>query len=162
MTQTQSDFVLYPCDSCSQRIFTQRQHLGQAGVCPVCGAEHVVGGAPTVYAEEGVERRRAPRIPVAGAKVELRAGALYAVQDLSEVGLSFRVAGPCTAEMQPGSCVQVTLHAQEQEAAASVFSAVVRQVRGRQGEVRSVGVEFVDLTPSQLSEVRQLVQRLGN
>jgi len=55
------DYVVYACGLCGKRIFTERAHVGARGACPCCGGRHTVGGDPVVSAEEGVERRRAPR-----------------------------------------------------------------------------------------------------
>lgn len=185
MSHPARDYVVYACGLCGKRIFTERAHVGARGACPCCGGRHTVGGDPVVSAEEGVERRRAPRVPAHGARVAvepgrtgsgahartdggvLDAGSLFELGDLSETGLSFRLAGApdkrqlagVRSPVAVGDEIGLTLHTREMFRPRT-YRVAVRRVEREQQEFR-IGVEFLGLTPEQAAELRALVRRLG-
>jgi hypothetical protein len=137
----------------------------------MCGNEHTVGGTPTVYAQEGVERRDAERVPAGHARVEvgaLEASALLAVRDVSDTGIAFQLPGVkdpryLSGERPPalevGQSLQLTLHTRELLRPRS-YQAVVRRVVAEDGSY-TVGLQFMGLTPEQEAEVRALVRRIS-
>lgn len=159
------DFVVYACEACGKRIFTDRSHTGRRGTCPLCGAEHVVGGAPTLRAREGVERRAGTRVPAEHARVTvgaLEVERLLPVRDVSENGIAFRLptGQPAAAgDLEVGQRMQLTLHTREL-LRPRTYAAEVRRLEDASGET-TVGLQFVDLTPEQEAEVRALVRRIG-
>jgi hypothetical protein len=170
------DFVVYPCESCGRRIFTERTALARPGKCPLCGAEHIVGGRT---AQTGVERRRAERVqPTKGAKVavdglpgETAAGlAIHALGDLSATGLSLTL--PAAAdptrpgELTPptvakGDVLRVGLRLPELLRPRSFWAEVKRIVLGPDRASWLLGLQFVELGDDERAELRALVRRLG-
>jgi len=145
-TRPAGDFVVYGCESCGKRIFTERSHVGKRGVCPVCGDEHPV-----------VERRGGERVAAAHARVEvgaLEASALLAVRDVSDTGIAFQLpgikdprhlSGERPPELQVGQRLQLTLHTREL-LRPRTYIAEVRRVVAEDGRY-TVGLQFMGLTP---------------
>ncbi|RMG09793.1 MAG: PilZ domain-containing protein [Planctomycetota bacterium] len=181
MSQPARNFLVYPCAACGKRIFTSPKHRGRRGRCPLCQVEHVVGGP--VEAEDGVERRGAPRVRLAHARVELRrtrarsrapserAPERYPLHDLSVTGVGFtmrgerdgrRIRGVRPPDVQVGDRVEVTLHTGGLHP-PRVYAAEVRRIvpPQRRGELdHLIGAQFVGLTPRQAAELEELVEGL--
>lgn len=181
MTRAAGEYLVYSCEHCAKRIFTERSHLGRTGKCPMCGAKHVVGG--TRVAQEGDERRRAPRVKDERAKVELKGKAgrtspvlaeeLLPMGDLSETGISFKLAGVSDHRqlkgyrppaLKIGDVVEVTLHSPDQFR-PHPYKAEVRRVEELESPQEKgsflVGTRFVGLTPKQIEELKVLVEKLS-
>jgi hypothetical protein len=168
------DFVVYPCEGCGKRIFTERSHVGQPGKCPVCGADHVIGGRPATAAQPGVERRDAARVPAPGAQVAVDpargAPQLNAVGDLSESGISFvmpalrdptTIAGFRAPDVKLGDVMRFALHTPELFRPRTFKAEVKRIVPSKDKRAYTLGLHFVGLTQDQKAELRAVVRRLG-
>jgi hypothetical protein len=169
------DFVVYPCDACGRRIFTERSGLGRPGKCPLCGADHIAGGKT---AQSGVERRRAERVSSKTGKVKLdglpgegaAAPAIHPLGDLSATGLSLIV--PATpdpvrrGELTPalvakGDVLRVGLRLPELMRPRSFWAEVKRVALGPDRSSWLLGLQFVELGEDERAELRALVRRLG-
>lgn len=169
MTRAAADFVVYPCEACGKRIFAARGQLGRQGSCPVCGAEHTVGGRPAPVAQAGIERRVAPRVAPEGGEVALDAvktatgfvplePRVHALQDLSETGLSWLMSA--AGAPKPGDVLRLALQVPELLRPRTFRAAVRRVTPAGEGAV-TVGLAFVDVAPDQAGELRALVRRLS-
>jgi hypothetical protein len=169
------DFVVYPCESCGRRIFTERTALARAGKCPLCGAEHIVGGKT---AQTGIERRRAERVTTRGAKVavdglpgETAAGlAIHPLGDLSATGVSLSLPAPPDparpGELVPptvakGDVLRVGLRLPELLRPRTFWAEVKRITMGPDRASWLLGLQFVELGDDERAELRALVRRLG-
>ena len=178
MSRPARDFLVYSCRSCSRRIFTERSHAGRTGVCPCCGAKHTVGGVR--IALEADERRAAPRVRDEGARLSLAGAAqagellheeLFALGDISETGVSFKMAGLPDARqlsgvrppLEVGDSIQLTLHSPQQLGPRTYRAVIRRIVTGGLGArgTYTIGAEFVGLSPKQEAELKALVERLS-
>lgn len=177
------DFVVYPCEACGKRIFTERSHVGTTGACPLCDAQHLIGGRAVIAAEPGIERRDAERVPAPAAKVALDpkqpapggefatvTPALHAVADLSETGVGIRVpgvrdpkhlAGFRAPDMKVGDTLRIALHAPELFRPRAFKAVVRRVVPNKDKKSYTVGLQFEGLTEEQKAELRALVRRLA-
>jgi hypothetical protein len=176
------DYVVYPCEVCGKRIFTERQHVGRSGDCPLCGKAHTIGGRAVIAAQPGIERRDAERVPAPGAQVALDVaknshGAfetvtpqLFAVNDLSETGVSFvmgavrdpsTISGHRAPDVKPGDVLRLALHAPELFRPRAFRAEVRRVVPSKDKKTYTLGLQFVKLTAEQQAELRALVRRLG-
>lgn len=176
------DFVVYPCEACGKRIFTQRAHSGSTGTCPLCGALHTIGGRAVIPAQPGIERRDAERVPAPGAQVALDpargpgAGQfdtlpqLHAVGDLSETGIAVVVpavpdrthlSGWRAPDVKLGDVMRLALHAPELFRPRA-FKAEVRRIAPNPDKRSyTLGLAFVGMTDDQRAELSALVRRLG-
>lgn len=178
------DFVVYPCEVCGKRIFTERAHVGTTGDCPLCGAQHLIGGRAVIAAEPGIERRDAARVPAPKAKVALDPKApatpgaafetvtpsLHAVADLSETGVGLRVPGVRDPkhlsgfrppDVKVGDALRIALHTPELFRPRAFKAVVRRVVPNKDKKSFTVGLQFEGLTEEQKAELRALVRRLG-
>lgn len=171
MTHAAHDYFVYGCVACGKRIFTKRSHVGRLGTCPCCDVEHRVGGENVV--SKGSDRRVAPRVKPAGTKIQLVTGhsdhaELFALEDLSETGFSFRLAGVrdgkqlsgVSAPIEVGAQVSVTVRGSALGGRA--YAAEVRRVvpPSRGGGLYLVGAAFTGLTELQRADLKELVERL--
>lgn len=181
--QPAGDYVVYPCEACGKRIFTERAHLGGTGACPLCGGQHRIGGRATVAAQPGIERRDAERVQAPSAQVALdptrglAAGQfetvtpqLLAVGDLSETGIGVVVpavrdpahlSGYRAPDVKVGDVLRLALHAPELFRPRAFKAEVRRVVPGKDKRTYTLGLSFVSLTADQSAELRALVRRLG-
>lgn len=176
------DYVVYPCEVCGKRIFTPRAFSGQLGACPLCGAQHTIGGRGVVAAQPGIERRDADRVPAPGAQVALDvargAGGqfetvtpqLMAVGDLSETGIAIVVPGVRDTthlsgwrapDHKAGDVLRLALHAPELFRPRAFRAEVRRVAANHDRRTWTLGLAFVGLTEDQRAELRALVRRLG-
>lgn len=176
------DFVVYPCEACGKRIFTQRSHAGSTGTCPLCGALHTIGGRAVIPALPGIERRDAERVPAPGAHVTIdpargpgagrfeTAAQLHAVGDLSETGISVvlpavrdttHISGWRAPDVKVGDVMRLALHAPELFRPRAFKAEVRRIAPSRDKRTYTLGLCFVDLTLEQRAELSALVRRLG-
>lgn len=178
------DFVVYPCEACGKRIFTQRAHSGSTGTCPLCGAPHTIGGRAVIAAQPGIERRDADRVPAPGAQVAIDAarGAgtgqfetvtpqLHAVGDLSETGVAVVVpavrdpthlSGWRAPDAKVGDVMRLALHAPELFRPRAFKAEVRRVAANKDKRTYTLGLCFVGLTDDQRAELSALVRRLGS
>ena len=188
MTRPAAQFLVYACEACGKRVFTERSHVGRAGACPCCGAQHVVGGIQT--AEEGENRRRAPRVELPDAQVVIeRPGSRstarfqgggspaatspvesFPLGDLSETGAKFRIpavadrrrlSGYRPSPLQEGEVVEVALFVPGRGRPRTFRSEVRRVQPGPHKGTYEVGVQFVGLDETQRAELASIVRRLG-
>jgi DNA-directed RNA polymerase subunit RPC12/RpoP len=176
------DFVVYPCEACGKRIFTERSHVGTTGACPLCNQQHLIGGRAVVAAEPGIERRDAARVPAPKAKVALDAKApggaafetvtpsLHAVADLSETGVGIRLpgvkdpkhlSGVRPPDVKVGDVLRIALHTPELFRPRAFKATVRRVVPSKDKKTFVIGLSFEGLTEEQKAELRALVRRLG-
>ena len=182
---TAGDFVVYPCEACGKRIFTERGNVGTTGACPLCDAQHLIGGRAVIAAEPGIERRDSGRVPAPAAKVALEPKApatpgaafqtitpsLHAVADLSETGVGIRVPGVRDPkhlsgfrppDLKVGDVMRIALHAPELFRPRAFKAAVRRVAPNKDKKSYTVGLQFEDLTEEQKAELRALVRRLAD
>ena len=179
MSRSAQDFLVYACSACGKRVFTDPSHMGRHGKCPLCGAKHVVGGPK--MAKPGKERRQSARVKIPSTQVALQrhrsqkahkddllANELFALEDLSETGVSFRLPGVKDARsisgtgapLKAGDSVQVTLHlaGRPRILRAEVCRVIPPKKRG--GELFLVGARFRGLSGAQQEDLHRLVESL--
>lgn len=179
-----SDFVVYPCEVCGKRIFTRRAHAGGLGTCPLCGAQHTIGGRAVIAAQPGIERRDAERVAAPGAQVaidpargpgagqfETMVPQLHAVGDLSATGIAVVVpavrdtahlSGWRAPDVKIGDVMRLALHAPELFRPRAFKAEVRRVVPNKDKRTYTLGLTFVGLTDDQRAELGALVRRLTN
>ena len=185
MTRSARDFYVYSCGACGKRIFSERSLSGRKGRCPLCKAVHVVGG--DLMAEDGTERRRAPRVKPPGTQVKLKkqktrgfskaeieredtlAHDAFALEDLSETGFAFRLpgvrdprrlAGLAPPPIKVGERIQIALHSAESRRPPTYDAEVRRVVPPGADGLYLTGARFVGLSDIQHTELKALVARL--
>jgi hypothetical protein len=176
-----TSFVVYACEVCGKRIFTERAHLGRRGVCPICGCVTTVGGRDARRGGSSparAERRRARRFRVSRSTVTAGRGPgteplpalkLCVVEDLSEGGVGFlapgtkdrkKITGYAPPALAVGDEIALTLHVGRLGRPLELKGCVRRvSPHPLRHDVFRVGVEFLALGLNAKNDLKRLAEK---